>query len=172
MAYQILVVDDEKLIVKGIKFSLEQDGMEVTPAYDGEEAMQYIKERPFDLVVLDVMLPKMDGLQVCQQTREFSQVPIIMVTAKGEDMDKIMGLTILMILLFLAIAALIVINLFTVKKVKVTGNEHYSDEAMKDWLLDDEYSWNSLYVYFKYKFVEPREMPFSREALQIPDLQS
>lgn len=92
MAYQILVVDDEKLIVKGIKFSLEQDGMEVTPAYDGEEAMQYIKERPFDLVVLDVMLPKMDGLQVCQQTREFSQVPIIMVTAKGEDMDKIMGL--------------------------------------------------------------------------------
>ncbi|GFI30472.1 cell division protein DivIB [Lachnospiraceae bacterium] len=73
---------------------------------------------------------------------------------------KTIGLTILMILLFLAIAALIVINLFTVKKVKVTGNEHYSDEAMKDWLLDDEYSWNSLYVYFKYKFVEPREMPF------------
>jgi len=92
MAYQILVVDDEKLIVKGIKFSLEQDGMEVTPAYDGEEALQYIKEKNFDLVVLDVMLPKMDGLQVCRETREFSQVPIIMVTAKGEDMDKIMGL--------------------------------------------------------------------------------
>ena len=92
MAYQVLVVDDEKLIVKGIKFSLEQDGMEVTPAYDGEEALQYIKEKSFDLVVLDVMLPKMDGLQVCQATREFSQVPIIMVTAKGEDMDKIMGL--------------------------------------------------------------------------------
>ena len=92
MAYQILVVDDEKLIVKGIKFSLEQDGMEVTPAYDGEEAIQYIKEKSFDLVVLDVMLPKMDGLQVCRETREFSQVPIIMVTAKGEDMDKIMGL--------------------------------------------------------------------------------
>ena len=92
MAYQILVVDDEKLIVKGIKFSLEQDGMEVTTAYDGEEALQNIKEKNFDLVVLDVMLPKMDGLQVCQQTREFSQVPIIMVTAKGEDMDKIMGL--------------------------------------------------------------------------------
>ena len=92
MAYQILVVDDEKLIVKGIKFSLEQDGMEVTPAYDGEEALQYIKEKNFDLVVLDVMLPKMDGLQVCRETREFSQVPITMVTAKGEDMDKIMGL--------------------------------------------------------------------------------
>lgn len=92
MAYQILVVDDEKLIVKGIKFSLEQDGMEVTPAYDGEEALQYIKEKNFDLVVLDVMLPKMDGLQVCRETREFSQIPIIMVTAKGEDMDKIMGL--------------------------------------------------------------------------------
>lgn len=92
MAYHILVVDDEKLIVKGIKFSLEQDGMEVTAAYDGEEALQYIKEGSFDLVVLDVMLPKMDGLQVCQQVREFSQIPIIMVTAKGEDMDKIMGL--------------------------------------------------------------------------------
>ena len=89
---KILVVDDEKLIVKGIKFSLEQDGMEVTAAYDGEEALQNIKEKNFDLVVLDVMLPKMDGLEVCQQTREFSQVPIIMVTAKGEDMDKIMGL--------------------------------------------------------------------------------
>lgn len=92
MAYHILAVDDEKLIVKGIKFSLEQDGMEVTAAYDGEEALQYIKEGNFDLVVLDVMLPKMDGLQVCQQVREFSQIPIIMVTAKGEDMDKIMGL--------------------------------------------------------------------------------
>ena len=92
MAYQILVVDDEKLIVKGIKFSLEQDGMEVTAAYDGEEALQYIKTNAYDLIVLDVMLPKLDGLQVCQQTREFSQVPIIMVTAKGEDMDKIMGL--------------------------------------------------------------------------------
>ena len=87
MAYHILVVDDEKLIVKGIKFSLEQDGMEVTAAYDGEEALQYIKEGNFDLVVLDVMLPKMDGLQVCQQVREFSQIPIIMVTAKGEDME-------------------------------------------------------------------------------------
>ena len=92
MGSKILVVDDEKLIVKGIKFSLEQDGFEVTAAYDGEEALNYIKEGNFDLVVLDVMLPKMDGLQVCQTTREFSQIPIIMVTAKGEDMDKIMGL--------------------------------------------------------------------------------
>ena len=85
MAYKILVVDDEKLIVKGIKFSLQQDGMEVEAAYDGEEALNYIKEKKFDLVVLDVMLPKMDGLEVCQQVRGFSQVPIIMVTAKGED---------------------------------------------------------------------------------------
>ncbi|MDU1968273.1 MAG: response regulator transcription factor [Clostridium perfringens] len=92
MGYKILVVDDEKLIVKGIKFSLEQDGMEVTAAYDGEEALSLIKENEFDLVVLDVMLPKMDGLEVCQQTRGFSQIPIIMVTAKSEDMDKIMGL--------------------------------------------------------------------------------
>ena len=92
MAYNILVVDDEKLIVKGIKFSLEQEGMEVEAAYDGEEALNLIKTSKFDLVVLDVMLPKMDGLEVCQRTREFSAIPIIMLTAKGEDMDKIMGL--------------------------------------------------------------------------------
>lgn len=92
MAYHILVVDDEKLIVKGIKFSLEQDGMQVDVAYDGEEALNLIKNGEYDLIVLDVMLPKMDGLEVCQQTRGFSQVPVIMVTAKGEDMDKIMGL--------------------------------------------------------------------------------
>jgi len=92
LAYKILVVDDEKLIVKGIKFSLEQDGMEVDVAYDGEEALNLIKTGEHDLVVLDVMLPKMDGLEVCQHTREFSQIPIIMLTAKDEDMDKIMGL--------------------------------------------------------------------------------
>ena len=92
MAYHILVVDDEKLIVKGIKFSLEQDGMEVDAAYDGEEALNLIRSGQYDLIVLDVMLPKLDGLEVCQQTREFSQVPIIMVTAKDADMDKIMGL--------------------------------------------------------------------------------
>lgn len=92
MANKILVVDDEKLIVKGIKFSLEQDGMEIDVAYDGEEALELIKKNDYDLAVLDVMLPKMDGLQVCREVRGFSQMPIIMVTAKGEDMDKIMGL--------------------------------------------------------------------------------
>ena len=92
MAYHILVVDDEKLIVKGIKFSLEQDGMKVTPAYDGEEALRYIKEEKFDLIVLDVMLPKMDGLEVCQQTREFSQIPIIMLTALNSEEEQIRGL--------------------------------------------------------------------------------
>ena len=92
MAYKILVVDDEKLIVKGIKFSLEQDGLEIDVAYDGEEALNFIRKNKYDLAVLDVMLPKMDGLQVCREVREFSQMPIIMVTAKGEDMDKIMGL--------------------------------------------------------------------------------
>ena len=92
MAYKILVVDDEKLIVKGIKFSLEQDGMDIDVAYDGEEALELIKKNDYDLAVLDVMLPKMDGLQVCREVREFSQMPIIMVTEKGEDMDKILGL--------------------------------------------------------------------------------
>ncbi len=92
MAYKILVVDDEKLIVKGIKFSLEQDGMEIDTAFDGEEALRLAKQNDYSLIVLDVMLPKIDGLQVCQQIREFSIVPIIMVTAKGDDMDKIMGL--------------------------------------------------------------------------------
>ena len=75
MAYQILVVDDEKLIVKGIKISLEQDGMEVTAAYDGEEALQLIKDNSFDLVVLDVMLPKMDGLQVVRPPENFLRCP-------------------------------------------------------------------------------------------------
>lgn len=92
MAYKILVVDDEKLIVKGIKFSLEQEDMLVDAAYDGEEALNLAKENDYSLILLDVMLPKIDGLQVCQFIREFSNVPIIMVTAKGEDMDKIMGL--------------------------------------------------------------------------------
>ncbi len=92
MANKILVVDDEKLIVKGIRFSLEQDGMEVSCAYDGEEALNMAKENEYDMILLDLMLPKMNGLEVCQQIREFSNVPIIMLTAKGEDMDKIMGL--------------------------------------------------------------------------------
>lgn len=88
----ILVVDDEKLIVKGIRFSLEQDGYEVYCAYDGEEALNMAKERAFDMILLDIMLPKMNGLEVCQQIREFSNTPIIMLTAKGDDMDKILGL--------------------------------------------------------------------------------
>lgn len=92
MANRVLVVDDEKLIVKGIKFSLEQDGMEVACAYDGEEALNMARDNEYDIILLDLMLPKMSGLEVCQQIRDFSNVPIIMLTAKGEDMDKIMGL--------------------------------------------------------------------------------
>ncbi len=92
MAKKILVVDDEKLIVKGIRFSLEQEGMEVDCAYDGEEAFNMAKEKEYDMILLDVMLPKMDGFEVCQAIREFSNMPIIMLTAKGEDMDKILGL--------------------------------------------------------------------------------
>ncbi|MEY8339536.1 response regulator transcription factor [Lachnospiraceae bacterium 62-35] len=87
-----LVVDDEKLIVKGIRFSLEQDGMEVDCAYDGEEAIHMAKAKEYDIVLLDVMLPKFDGYEVCQAIREFSEMPIIMLTAKGNDMDKILGL--------------------------------------------------------------------------------
>ena len=87
-----LVVDDEKLIVKGIKFSLEQDGYEVDVAYDGKEALKMAKEKEYDIVLLDVMLPEMDGMEVCQAIREFSEMPIIMLTAKGTDMDKILGL--------------------------------------------------------------------------------
>ena len=89
MSRKVLVVDDEKLIVKGIRFNLEQDGMEVDCAYDGEEAVEKAKENKYDIILLDLMLPKMDGLEVCQQIREFSNVPIVMLTAKGEDMDKI-----------------------------------------------------------------------------------
>lgn len=89
---KILVVDDEKLIVKGIKFSLVQEGMDVSVAYDGEEALRLARKEDFDIILLDVMLPKLDGLEVCSAIREFSSVPIIMVTAKGEDIDKIMGL--------------------------------------------------------------------------------
>ena len=92
MAKKILVVDDEKLIVKGIRFSLEQDSYEVDAAYDGEEGLEKAKSGQYDLILLDLMLPKMSGLEVCQQIREFSDVPVIMLTAKGEDMDKILGL--------------------------------------------------------------------------------
>ena len=92
MGQKVLVVDDEKLIVKGIRFSLEQDGMEVDCAYDGEEALQMIQEKEYDIILLDVMLPKLTGFEVCQQVREFSNVPVVMLTAKGDDMDKILGL--------------------------------------------------------------------------------
>lgn len=92
MAKKVLVVDDEKLIVKGIRFSLEQDGMEVDCAYDGAEALEYAKNTEYDIVLLDVMLPEIDGFQVCQQIREFSNMPIVMLTAKSDDMDKILGL--------------------------------------------------------------------------------
>ena len=89
---RILIVDDEKLIVKGLKFALEQDGLEVDCAYDGEEGLNKIKEGGYDLVLLDLMLPKMNGYEVCQEVRGFSNIPIIMLTAKSEDMDKILGL--------------------------------------------------------------------------------
>ncbi len=92
MAKRALVVDDEKLIVKGIRFSLEQDGMEVDCAYDGEEALEFARNNHYDIMLLDIMLPKITGLELCQQIRDFSTVPIIMLTAKGDDMDKILGL--------------------------------------------------------------------------------
>ncbi len=92
MANKVLVVDDEKLIVKGIKFNLEQDGMEVDVAYDGKEALDLARKKEYDIILLDVMLPEMDGFEVCQQIRAESDVPIIMLTAKDDDMDKILGL--------------------------------------------------------------------------------
>ena len=92
MAKRLLVVDDEPSIVKGLRFTLLQDGYEVDVAYDGQEALDKAAQNAYDLIVLDVMLPGVDGLKVCQSIRENSSVPIIMLTAKGEDMDKILGL--------------------------------------------------------------------------------
>lgn len=92
MSKKVLVVDDEKLIVKGIKFSLEQDGYDVDCAYDGEEALELVKQNEYDVMLLDVMLPKLTGFEVLQMIREFSMLPVIMLTAKGDDMDKILGL--------------------------------------------------------------------------------
>ncbi|MBE5796165.1 MAG: response regulator transcription factor [Clostridiales bacterium] len=92
MGKHILLVDDEPLMLKGLKYTLEQEGYETELAMDGEEALDKFLAHPFDLVLLDVMLPKLDGLSVCQRIREHSNVPIIMLTAKGEDMDKILGL--------------------------------------------------------------------------------
>ncbi|MBQ8233804.1 MAG: response regulator transcription factor [Lachnospiraceae bacterium] len=89
---KVLIVDDEKLIVKGLRFSLEQEGMKVDCAYDGEEALEKARENHYDIILLYIMLPKLTGFEVCQQIREFSDVPVIMLTAKGDDMDKILGL--------------------------------------------------------------------------------
>ncbi|MGI5962834.1 MAG: response regulator transcription factor [Lawsonibacter sp.] len=88
---KILVVDDEQVLVKGIKFNLEHEGYQVEAGYDGEQAVELAREGNFDLVILDLMMPKIDGLQACMRIREFSNVPVIMLTAKGEDTDKIMG---------------------------------------------------------------------------------
>ena len=92
MAKRVLLVDDEPLILKGLKYTLEQEGYETDSALDGEEALSKFFAEPDDLILLDVMLPQLDGIQVCQRIREHSNVPIIMLTAKGEDMDKILGL--------------------------------------------------------------------------------
>lgn len=92
MIGKILVVDDEKTIVKGLKFSLEKEGYVIDCAYDGEEAIECIKANQYSLIILDVMLPKKDGLEVCKIVRSFTRVPIIMLTAKGDDLDKILGL--------------------------------------------------------------------------------
>ena len=88
---KILVVDDEKLLVKGIKFNLENDGYEVVTGCDGMEAVELAASETPDLIVLDLMMPRLDGLEACTKIREFSQVPIIMLTAKSEDMDKLLG---------------------------------------------------------------------------------
>ena len=88
---RILVIDDEKVLVKGIKFNLENEGYEVEVGYDGEEAVEKARSGNFDLIILDLMMPKIDGLQACMSIREFSTVPIIMLTARSEDTDKIIG---------------------------------------------------------------------------------
>lgn len=88
---RILVVDDEKLLVKGIKFNLETEGNQVDAAYDGEECVKLAKATEYDLIILDLMMPKLSGLDACMQIRAFSTVPIIMLTARGDDMDKIIG---------------------------------------------------------------------------------
>lgn len=92
MGNHILIVDDEPLMVKGLKYSLEQDGYKIDTAYDGSEALKKALDNSYDLIILDLMLPGIDGLEVCQKIREKSQVPIIMLTAKGEDINKILGL--------------------------------------------------------------------------------
>lgn len=92
MATKVLAVDDEKIIIKGLKFSFERDGFEVICAYDADEALALAESENPDIILLDVMLPGLSGYEVCERIREYSDVPIIMLSAKGEDMDKIMGL--------------------------------------------------------------------------------
>ena len=89
---KILVVDDEKLLVKGLKYNLEQEGYQVVAAFDGEEAVRLAHDESINMILLDLMLPKIDGLTACRKIREFSNVPIIMLTARSEDIDKILGL--------------------------------------------------------------------------------
>lgn len=89
---KLLIIDDEEMLVKGIKLSLEQEGYIVDAAYDGEEGLNKIRIGNYDLVILDLMLPKIDGLTICREIRTFSNIPIIMLTAKGEDVDKIVGI--------------------------------------------------------------------------------
>ena len=88
---KILVVDDERLLVKGIKFNLENEGYQVECAYDGAAAVELVRTGGFDLVILDLMMPEIDGLEACMRIREFSNIPIIMLTARSEDTDKIIG---------------------------------------------------------------------------------
>ena len=88
---RVLVVDDEKLLVKGIKFNLENDGYKVDTAYDGAQALSMVKEQKYDIIILDLMLPEVDGLEVCRKIRENSNVPVIMLTAKSEGVDKLIG---------------------------------------------------------------------------------
>ncbi|RHO57490.1 DNA-binding response regulator [Ruminococcaceae bacterium AM07-15] len=88
---RVLVVDDEKLLVKGIKFNLENDGYQVDTAYDGAQALSMVKEQKYDIIILDLMLPEVNGLEVCRKIRENSNVPVIMLTAKSEGVDKLIG---------------------------------------------------------------------------------
>lgn len=92
MQKRLLVVDDEPVLLKGLKYSLEQENYEIDTAVDGEEAYEKAQSEEYDLIILDLMLPKMNGLEVCKKIREKSMVPIIILTAKGEDSSKVLGL--------------------------------------------------------------------------------
>jgi len=89
---KVLIVDDEPLLIKGLKYSLEQDNYEVDSAHDGVEALRKTSSQEYDMIILDLILPEMDGLEICQKIREKSNVPILILTAKDEDMNKILGL--------------------------------------------------------------------------------